>query len=452
MTWSQVRRGSTLREAPKRAFRSLGVRNYRLFFIGHSVSVSGTWMQRVGQDWLVLRLTDDAVALGITTALQFGPMLVFAMLGGLVVDRADRRRLLLVTQSLQLVLAVALAVLTLTGSVRLWMVYLLALMLGLITVVDSPGRQAFVADLVGPDDYVNAQSLNSTAHNAGRLVGPAIAGVVIATAGVGVAFALNAASFLALLIGLTRMDVAAMAPREPVPRARGQARAGLRYVWSQPRLRAVMLLVFVIALLGQNFRVVLPVLADETYRGGAQGYGLLMALLGLGAVVGALITAARERVTGRALLVAAVVFGVANLIMAASPTLPLAAAAVVLVGFGNLTFNTLGRTLLQLSTDRSMHGRVLALHGLVFLGTTPFGGPLLGWVCETWGGRAGLIVAGISALAGSALVFPALRKATTEGTPGAEGPDGSGEPEGTAASPPGEDQHGQPERARPAGQ
>jgi len=412
-----------LRAARKRAFRSLRVRNYRLFFVGHSVSVSGTWMQRVAQDWLVLQLTDDAVALGVAAALQFGPTLVLGMWGGLLVDRADRRKLLLATQTSMLVLALVLGVVTLTGVVRLWMVYLLALLLGLITVVDSPGRQAFVADLVGPSDYVNGQALNSTAHNAGRLVGPAIAGTVIATAGVAVAFLVNAVSFVALLVGLLRMDPVAMRPRRPLKRARGQVREGLGYVWAKPELRAVMLLVLVIALLGQNFRVVLPILAKDTFGGGPEVYGWLMAMLGLGAMAGALGSAARERVAPRSPLLAAVAFGVANLLMAATPTLMFAYAAVVAVGFANLTFNTLARTLLQLSTDRSAHGRVLALHSLLFLGTTPVGGPLLGWVCEAWGGRAGLVVAGASALLAAAVALPVLLPRLAPPRPGDLSPD-----------------------------
>jgi MFS family permease len=410
-------KAAALLGARRRVFRSLREPNYRRFFVGHAVSVSGTWMQRVAQDWLVLRLTDDAVALGIAMALQTGPMLVLGMWGGLLVDRADRRRLLLVTQTSMLVLALALGLLTLTGVVRLWMVYLLALLLGLVTVADSPGRQAFVADLVDPDDYVNAQSLNSTAHNAGRLVGPAIAGIVIATAGVAVAFLVNAASFVALLVGLVRMDPAAMRPRRPLRRARGQVREGLGYVWAKPELRAVMLLVLVIALLGQNFRVVLPIVAKDTFGGGPEVYGWLTAMLGLGAVAGALGTAARERVAPRAALLAAAAFGAANLLMAASPTLALAYATVVAVGFANLTFNTLARTLLQLSTERAAHGRVLALHSLVFLGTTPLGGPLLGWACEAWGGRAGLVVAGASALLAAVVTLPVLLPRSTSPRP-----------------------------------
>lgn len=224
------------------------------------------------------------------------------------------------------------------------------------------------------------------------------------------AFLVNAASFVALLAGLLRMDPAAMRPRRPLKRARGQVREGLGHVWAKPELRAVMLLVLVIALLGQNFRVVLPILAKDAFGGGPEVYGWLMAMLGLGAVAGALVSAARERVAPRSPLLAAVAFGVANLLMAATPTLAFAypAVVVVVVGFANLTFNTLARTLLQLSTDRSAHGRVLALHSLMFLGTTPVGGPLLGWVCEAWGGRAGLVVAGVSALLAAAVALPVL--------------------------------------------
>lgn len=395
----------------RRTFRSLREHNYRRYFIGHGLSVSGTWMQRVGQDWLVLQLTGDGLALGVATAMQFLPTLLLGAWGGVIVDRVDRRRLLLLTQSAQLVLALALAGLTFAGSIRLWMVYLLALLLGMVTVVDSPGRQAFVGDLVGPADYVNAQALNSTVHNTGRLVGPAIAGLIIAQAGVGTAFLVNAVSYIALLAALARMDRTLLLPRDPPGRRRGQIREGLRYVWSRPHLRAAMLLVLVIGLLGQNFRVVLPILARDTFHGGPQAYGYLTAILGLGAVLGALGTATRLTASPRALGVAAAGFGVANLLMAAVPTLGLAYAVMALVGFANLSFNTLARTLLQLGTDRSLHGRVLALHGLVFLGTTPFGGPLLGWICERWGAPTGFAVAGCSALAAAAaLARPLLRR------------------------------------------
>jgi MFS family permease len=398
------------RRTHQRTFRSLHEANYRRFFVGHSVSVVGTWMQRVAQDWLVLTLTGSGVALGISTALQFGPMLALGLWGGTVVDRVDRRKLIIVTQSVQAVLAGTLAVLALTGVVELWMVYALALALGLVTVLDSPARQAFVGEMVEPADYVNAQALNSTVHNAGRLVGPAIAGLLIATTGVGMAFVVNALSFLAVLAGLLRMDPAALRRTPPKPRSKGQAREGLRYVLSSPDLRAVLLLVGVVALFGQNFRVVLPLLAQSTFDGGAEVYGYLTAALGLGAVLGALFSASRETATSWALVLACLAFGVVNLLAAAAPTLVAAYLAMVAIGFANIVFNTLGRTVLQLGSDPGMHGRVLALHGLVFLGSTPFGGPLLGWVCEAFGARAGLVVAGLAALLAGAVLLPRLRR------------------------------------------
>ena len=397
------------RRTHARTFRSLKAPNYRRYFVGQSVSVVGTWMQRVAQDWLVLTLTGSGVALGISTALQFGPMLLLGLWGGTVVDRVDRRRLILATQAVQAVLAAVLAGLVLTGVVELWMVYVLALALGLTTVLDSPARQALVGEMVEPADYVNAQALNSTVHNAGRLVGPAIAGLLIATTGVGVAFVVNALSFVAVIVGLLRMDPSAMRRTSPRGPRKGQAREGLRYVLASPDLRAVLLLVGVVALFGQNFRVVLPLLAQSTFDAGAEVYGYLTASLGLGAVLGALFSASRETATSWGLVLSCLAFGAVNLVAAASPTLVAAYLAMVAVGFVNIVFNTVGRTVLQLGSEQHMHGRVLALHGLVFLGSTPFGGPLLGWVCETFGARAGFVVAGLTALVAGAAVLPRVR-------------------------------------------
>ena len=412
------------RRTHERTFRSLREPNYRRFFVGHSVSVIGTWMQRVAQDWLVLTLTGSGVALGISTALQFGPMLVLGLWGGTVVDRVDRRRLIIATQSVSAVLAATLAVLALTGAVRLWMVYALALALGLVTVLDSPARQALVGEMVEPADYVNAQALNSTVHNAGRLIGPAIAGLLIATAGVGFAFAANAVSFVAVILGLVRMDPRGLRSAPSHGARKGQAREGLRYVLGSPDLRAVLLLVGVVALFGQNFRVVLPLLARSTFDGGAEVYGYLTAALGLGAVLGALFSASRTTATSWGLVLSCLAFGAVNLVAAAAPTLVAAYLAMVAVGFVNIVFNTLGRTVLQLGSDPGMHGRVLALHGLVFLGSTPFGGPLLGVVCEAYGARAGLVVAGVAAVLAGAALLPrvrALRRATAEAAGGAAG-------------------------------
>ncbi len=407
--WARRRRNGAA-ATRQRVFRSLAVPNYRLWFGGHAVSVTGTWMQRVAQDWLVLELTDSAVAVGIATALQFLPTLLFGLWGGLLVDRLDRRTVVMVCQGVSAVLAIALAAVTITGVVTVWMVYALALGLGAVTVVDVPARHTFVTELVGPADFVNAQSLNSTVHNLGRLLGPAAAGGLIATVGVGWAFAVNAVSFIAVLVSLARIDRDQLRRADVPPRARGQVLEGLRYVRSMPELRACMLLVAVVALFGQNFRVVLPLLARDTFDGGAEVYGYLTSALGAGAVLGALASAARERVTAWSMLLWAGVFALVNLLLAASPGLLVALLLLVGLGVANITFNTLARTMLQLGTDPSMQGRVIALHAMVFLGSTPIGAPLLGWICETWGPRAGLAVAGLAPAVAALVVLPELRR------------------------------------------
>jgi MFS family permease len=390
-------------------FRSLHEPNFRRYFVGHAVSIAGTWAQRVAQDWLILTLTGSGVALGFSTVLQFGPVLLLGMWGGAVVDRLDRRRLLIVTQSVQAVLAAVLGTLALTGVVQLWMVYALALALGVVTVFDNPARQALVGEMVPPTHYVNAQALTSTVHNAGRLVGPAVAGLLIATTGVGVAFVVNAASFVAVLIGLVRIDPATLHRTTPAGGRERRAREGLRYVRGSPDLWATLLLVGVVALFGQNFRVVLPLLAQDTFHGGPEVYGYLTAALGLGAVLGALFSASRETATPWGLLLSCLAFGAVNLVAAAAPVLVAAYVAMVGVGFVNIVFNTLARSVLLLGSEPAMHGRVLALHGLVFLGSTPFGGPLLGWVGEAFGARTGLLVAGVASLAAGLALFPRIR-------------------------------------------
>lgn len=406
----------TVRRAPGRVFRSLHEPNFRRFFAGHAVSVVGTWMQRVAQDWLILTLTGSGVALGVSTVLQFGPVLLLGLWGGTVVDRVDRRRLLIATQSTQAVLAATLAVLTLTDVVQLWMVYALALALGVVTVLDSPARQALVGEMVQPADYVNAQALSSTVHNAGRLVGPAVAGLLVAATGVAVAFVVNAVSFAAVLVGLLRMDPGAMHRTRSRDQGKRRAREGLNYVLGRPELRATLLIVGVVALFGQNFRVVLPLLAQSTFDGGPEVYGYLTAALGLGAVLGALFSASRETATSWGLLLSCVAFGALNLLAAAAPVLTAAYVAMVAVGFVNIVFNTLGRSVLLLGSDPDMHGRVLALHGLVFLGSTPFGGPLLGWICEAFGARTGFVVAGATAVVVAAALFPRVRAIRRAGT------------------------------------
>lgn len=389
-----------------RTVRSLSHRDYRYFLAGHAVSVIGTWMQRVAQDWLVLQLSHSGVALGIATALQFTPTLLLGLWGGVLVDRLDRRRTLIITQATSAVFAGALGAVTLSGVVAVWMVYVLALGLGLVTVVDAPARQALITEKVPPEDYVNAQALNSVVHNVGRLVGPALAAVLIAVAGVGTAFVVNAVSFVTVLAALLRMSPGTGRQAATGRRRAGTAREALRYVASRPDMGATLLLVTVVALFGQNFRVVLPLLAQNDLHTGAAGYGALTSALGLGAVIGALFAAARADSGLTALTIWAVGFGGANALAALAPSAVLALAAMVLVGIANITFNTLARTLLQLRATPGMQGRVIALHSLVFLGTTPFGAPLLGWWCTRYGARAGLWLAAATALAGAVVVLP----------------------------------------------
>ena len=268
--------------ATRRTFRSLRVRNYRLFFFGQLVSLTGTWMQQVGQDWLVLRLTDQALPLGVTLALQFTPMLVLGAWAGVVADRLDKRRLLLATQTVMASLALVLGVLTATGAIRLWMVYLLALLLGCATAFDMPTRQAFVTEVVGPDRVTNAVGLNSAVFNSARVVGPAVAGVLIAAVGIAPAFLINAVSYLAVIAGLLAMDPARLHRPPAVDRAGGQVRAGLRYVWSNRVLRSTIALVAVVGALGLNYRVALPLLARFTFGGDATVYGVLASIMAAG--------------------------------------------------------------------------------------------------------------------------------------------------------------------------
>jgi MFS family permease len=393
----------------RRTFRSLANANYRSYFLGSAVSVSGTWMQRVAQDWLVLQLSHSGVALGVASSLQFAPVLVLGAWGGAVVDRVDRRRLLIVTQATSALLAAVLGALTVAGVVTLWMVYVLALALGVVTVFDSPARQTFVAEMVGTEHVVNAQSLYSSVHNGGRLVGPALAGIVIAWLGVAAAFALNALSFIPMIVALVAMNVGALVRTPPLVRAPRQVRDGFRYLWGNRDLRAALILVAIVGVFGQNFRVVLPLLAQDTYRGGAQSYGYLTAALGLGAVAGALVTAGWKSTSLRGLRRTCLGFGVVNLIAAAVPSLGPALVVMVGVGVANIVFNTVARTLLIMQSEPTMRGRVISLYNIVFLGSTPFGGVIVGWACESWGARTGLVLAGLPAAAAAALVFAPRR-------------------------------------------
>lgn len=390
-------------------FRSLATRNFRLYFVGMAVSMTGTWVQQIAQVWLVLDLGGNAVDLGITTALQFAPVLLFGAFAGVLADRVDKRRLLLVTQTCSLLFAAFLGVLTLGGAASLTTVWVLAAALGCVTAVDNPVRRALVTELVEPEDVPNAVGLNSAVMTASRVVGPAIAGLVIAKAGVGWAFVVNAGSFVAVLVAVLRMRRSEMLPVEPVPREPGQVRAGLRHVWSNPSMRLPLALTAVISTIGFNYPVVLPLLAREVYGGDAGTYTVLFSVMSLGSLVGALAAAGRASTGPRFMVVAAAGFGVSTLLAAAAPNLVLALAALVVVGLTGIAFMSSATAEIQLNADPHMRGRVLALHAVVFLGSTPVGGPIVGGITEAFGPQVGLGVGGVAALVAVAAAVRARR-------------------------------------------
>jgi MFS family permease len=387
------------RKGRRNTFRSLENRNFKLYTVGQLISVTGTAMQQVAQSWLVLKLTDSGVALGVTVALQFLPMLFFGVWGGLLADRLDKRRVLIATQAAQGVLALVLWAAVAGGVVTLWMVYALAFLLGLVTCLDLPARQSFTIEMVGPEHLSNAVALNSAVFNSGRLLGPAIGGILIASVGIGTCFLLNGISYVATVVALQMMEPDKLFRPPPASREKGQVRAGLRYAWHNAELRRPLLLITVVGTFGFNFIVVLPLLAKEAFGGGARLYGALTSLMGLGALIGALVAAHRAAPTRRVLLGGAAAFGVSATLVALAPNAVAAAVLIVAMGAAMMVFLATANSTLQLASEPSMRGRVMALYGLVFLGSTPVGGPIIGWVSQHWGSRAGLAVGGLSSVA-----------------------------------------------------
>ncbi|MFF1274056.1 MFS transporter [Streptomyces marokkonensis] len=385
-------------------FSSLGVRNYRLFFLGQVVSNIGTWMQRIAQDWLVLTLTGSSAAVGITTALQFLPMLLFGLYGGVLVDRLRKRPTLFVTQSAMALTAIVLAVLTLTGRVEVWHIYVAAFALGLATVVDNPARQAFVSELVGPGQLQNAVSLNSANFQSARLVGPAVAGLLITGVGTGWAFLLNGLSFVAPLAGLMMMRPRELHAVERAPRGKGQLREGLRYVAGRPELVWPIVLVGFIGTFAFNFPVYLSAFADDVFHGGAGVYSMFNTLMAVGSVSGALLAARRGTARLRLLIVAALAFGALEILAAASPQLWMFALIMVPLGLFSMTVNVTTNTSLQMATDPAVRGRVMALYMMVFLGGSPVGAPIVGWITDTYGARVGFAAGGAVAVVAATVI------------------------------------------------
>jgi MFS family permease len=385
-----------------RTFASLRVPNYRRYFAGQVVSISGNWMQIVAEMWLILQLTGSGAAVGITAGLRFLPVLLFGAWGGLLADRIDKRTLLTVTQLGMALPALALWGLTAAGAIEAWMVFALVLARGAVLAVDNPARQAFVTEMVGRDRVVNAVALNSVIVHTARILGPASAGVLIALIGVAACFAVNAATFLAMVIALRLMDPALLERADVVPRARGQLRAALVYVRRTPALRIPLAMMVVAGIVSFNFQVLLPLLAAETWHGTAATYATLTAAMGVGSVLGALAAGARGTVTPGLLVGSATLFGGAELLVAVAPTFELQALALVPLGAASVTFAAGVNSSLQLAAEPSVRGRVMSLYSIVFLGSTPIGAPLVGWLAEVAGPRAGLWAGAAAALAAAA--------------------------------------------------
>jgi MFS family permease len=406
--------------ALRRSFNSLSVPNYRRYFAGQLVSLTGNWMQIVAEMWLILSLTGSGVAVGITSALQFLPFLLFGTFGGLLADRVPKRELLIVTQMLMALPALALWGITVSGAVAPWMVWALVFVRGTVNSVDNPTRQSFVIEMVGSDRVVNAVSLNNALVHSARILGPAGAGILIATLGVGPCFLLNALSFGAMIVALRAMNPAELRPAPVASRGRGAVRAALGYVAHNPALAIPLAMMALVGTLGYNFQVILPLLARFTFNGGAATYTVLAVAMGAGSVVGALAAGARGRVGPRILIAAAFGFGAVALVAAVAPTVPLEVAALIPLGAASVTFAAGVNSSLQLEADPPMRGRVMALYSIVFVGSTPIGGPLAGWLSESIDPRAALVMtgaAGIAAAIGARAAFSGWREAEGEDAP-----------------------------------
>jgi len=396
-------------QAPgKSTFSALGIRNYRLFAIGALVSNVGTWMQRVAQDWLVLELTGSGQALGITTGLQFLPMVLFSPIAGVFADRYSKRRVIAVAQVVLGATAALLGVLAIAGWVTTWHVYVIAFVFGTAAAFDTPARQAFVNEMVPRNELPNAVGLNSASFNLARMIGPAVAGIVIALLGSGVAatgwvILVNAATYGAVIVSLSRMRSDELTPVDRLVRGRGQIRDGLRYVRGRPDIMLVMAIVFSAGTFGLNFQMTTALMATEVYGKGAGEYGLLGSILAVGSLSGSLLAARRGVSRQRLVIGAAVAFGAVEIVAGLMPSYLTFALVLPLCGFTALTLITTANALVQMSTDAVVRGRVMALYLAIFMGGTPVGAPLLGWVAERYGARWTLVGGGALTMFGTLL-------------------------------------------------
>jgi MFS family permease len=397
---------------PTGTFRSLANYNYRLWAGGAIVSNVGTWMQRVAQDWLVLtQLThNNASALGVVMALQFGPQMLMLPFSGFAADYFDRRKLLMVTQAAMGLCALGLGLLTVTGLVQLWQVYVFAFLHGCTAAFDAPARQTFVSDLVGETDLPNAVALNSTSFNAARMVGPALAGLLIAGVGTGWAFLANALSFGAVLCSLLFLRVGDLHRHRRAGRAPGGFVAGFRYVWNRPDLRAILLMLFLIGTFGMNFSIFISTMAVGAFHAGAGQYGLLSSMMAIGTVTGALLAAGRERPRIELLLSGTAFFGLGCGLAAVMPNYWLFGLTLVGIGLSALTITNSSNSLMQLSTEPVMRGRVMAIRIAIALGGTPIGAPIVGWIADRFGPRWALAVGAASGTAAAIVMIHYLAR------------------------------------------
>ena len=404
-----------IKKKSSETFSSLSIRNYRLYYIGQIISTSGTFMQTIAQGWLVLKLTNSGTALGVVVALQYVPLLILGSFGGVIADRYPKRTILFFTQSIAGILALILGILVATDIVQLWMVYLLAFMLGMVSVFDNPTRLTFYMELVGPEKLRNAVTLYSTLVNLSRVIGPAVAAGLIASIGIAACFILNGISYFAVVIMLAMLRTSEMIISKPVPRAKGQLKEGFQYALTTPVIGYPLLMMAILGTFTYEFQVTLPLIAKNVFNSGASGYAFLTASMGTGAAIGGLYFASKKRGAPYQLASAAAFFGLAILAAAFMPSLILSAAAMVVVGFCSINYSSLGNTTLQLESAEKMRGRVMSFWSIAFLGMTTFGGPIVGRFSEVAGGRLGLALGGCAALVAAGIGAVKLKNIQASG-------------------------------------
>jgi len=394
-------------EKVNRTFESLKVRNFRLFFFGQGLSLCGTWAQTIALSWLVLQLTDSGTQIGLVVAAQFLPVLIFGVYGGVIADRFDKRHVMYFTQTLSGLLALTLGLLVVTNHIHLWEVYAVALGLGVAQLMDSPARQSFIVEMVGPDLVRNAVTLNSTMVNVARIIGPSIAGVLIVTVGTGECFIVNALSYLAVIFALVSMKSSELNPAPRVEKQPGQIMAGLRYVWNTQILKITVLVMFVVGALAYEFPVIFPLFATKTLHGSAKTYAAMVTAMGIGAIIGGLLTASQSQPTLRYYLNMSLAFGGSLVLLACMPNVILSLIVLLITGGLSVSLLSTGLSLVQLRSKPEMRGRALSLWAIAFLGTTPIGGPIIGYIGDRASPRAGVAVGGISAImaAGMGLMY-----------------------------------------------